>query len=101
VRLRALAFLLSLTVGDYLLWQWSIAGGHDILSLLAGCTLVPLAAVSVWRLVLTGAGLLSRAVGRSTATTSAARASHDAETTPQAPRRAAAESDSSSSKLAA
>jgi hypothetical protein len=49
VRLRALVFLLALCAGDYLLWGWSIADGHDIVSLVAGLTLLPLAAVSVAR----------------------------------------------------
>jgi hypothetical protein len=105
VRPRALLFLLALTVGDYLLWQWSIAGGHDVVSLLAGCTLVPLAAVSAYRLALAGASLLSwtarRTRARSRVTSPTKQASSDVQATPQARRHAGAEADSSSGKLAA
>jgi len=102
VRLRALLFLLVLTVGDYLLWQWSIAGSHDILSLLAGFTLVPLAAVSAWRLALAAAGLLSRVLGRPSANArAAARAAHAAEMARRTPPDPAVEPDSSSGRLAA
>lgn len=65
VRLRALVPLLVLTAVDYALWDWSIAGGHDIVSLVAGLTLLPLAAVSLGGLVLTGARLLGLLLGRS------------------------------------
>jgi hypothetical protein len=102
VRLRVLVFLLALTAGDYMLWQWSIAGGHDILSLLAGFTLVPLAAVSVGRLVLAGTQLLSRTVGRSSRSSVATRASRGGEPARRYSNDAAvAESDSPSGKLAA
>ncbi|HXP99499.1 MAG TPA: hypothetical protein VN845_05475 [Solirubrobacteraceae bacterium] len=105
MRPRALLFLLALTAGDYLLWQWSIAGGHDVVSLLAGCTLVPLGAVSAYRLVLAGASLLSwtarRTKARSRATAPAKQASPDVQATPQARRRTGTEADSSSGKLAA
>jgi hypothetical protein len=100
-----LLLLLALTAGDYLLWQWSIAGGHDILSLLAGCTLVPLTAISAYRLVLAGAGLLSwvarRSRARSGTNASTRRTAHGVQTTPQAQRQASVERDSSSGKLAA
>ncbi len=101
VRLRVLLLLLVLTAGDYLLWQWSITGAHDILSLLAGFTLVPLAAVSAGRLVLTGAQLASRVVGRPFATARGARALREAEATRQPPRDPAVEPNSSSGRLAA
>ncbi len=105
MRPRALLFLLALSAGDYLLWQWSIAGGHDIVSLLAGCTLVPLAAVSAYRLVLAGASLLSLGArlsrGRSRASAPAKRVSRGAQAPPQARRGSDAEADSSSGKLAA
>jgi hypothetical protein len=44
---RRLVFLTGLTVGDYLLWHWSLAGNHVALALVAGFTLVPLAVVYV------------------------------------------------------
>jgi hypothetical protein len=107
VRLRALVLLLVLTAGDYLLWDWSIADGHDILSLVAGLTLLPLAAVSIGALVLAGGRLLGFALGRSSTRARALtrvrvgqafRENH----TPEPPLAAAApESDSSSGRLAA
>jgi hypothetical protein len=63
VRLRAVAILLAGTAGDYLLWDWSIASSHDILSLVSGLTLLPLAALSVGVVALAGARGLSRVVG--------------------------------------
>ncbi len=101
MRLRALLFLLALTAGDYLLWKWSIAGGHDILSLLAGCTLVPLIAISAYRLVLVAAGLLSHAARRSSTSARAKRASQKVALAQRSPHNPAAESDSSSRRLAA
>ncbi|HEY5261269.1 MAG TPA: hypothetical protein VIJ33_04100 [Solirubrobacteraceae bacterium] len=101
MRTRALLLLLVLTAGDYLLWQWSIAGSHDILSLLAGFTLVPLVAVSAWRLALAGAGMLSYALGRPSAGARAARAAREAEAARQPPPDPAVEPNSSSGRLAA
>jgi hypothetical protein len=45
---RPSVFVLGLTVGDYLLWNWSLNNGHDVLALISGLTLPPLALVSVW-----------------------------------------------------
>jgi hypothetical protein len=101
VRLRALLFLLALTAGDYLLWKWSIAGGHDVLSLLAGCALVPLIAISAYRLVLAGASLLSHAARHSSTSARAKRASRKVALAQHSPHGPAAESDSSSRRLAA
>jgi membrane protein implicated in regulation of membrane protease activity len=67
VRLRALPLLLVLTGGDYALWTWSIAGGHDVLSLVAGLTLLPLAAVSLALMAVAGARLLAFALERPSA----------------------------------
>lgn len=47
MRLRTLALLLVLTAADYVLWEWSIAGGHDIASLVAGLALLPLVAITI------------------------------------------------------
>jgi hypothetical protein len=101
VRLRALVFLLVLTAGDYLLWDWSIADGHDVVSLVAGLTLLPLAAVSLGGLVLSGARLLGLLLGRSSTSTRAGRASREANASEQSRQASAAESDSSSGRLAA
>jgi hypothetical protein len=101
VRLRALLFLLVLTAGDYLLWDWSIAGGHDVVSLVAGLTLLPLAAVSIGGLVLTGARLLGLLLGRSSVPTRARRASRQANAQERPGGASASQSDSSSGRLAA
>lgn len=45
---RPLVFVIGLTVGDYLLWNWSLNGNHDVLALIAGLTLPPLAVACVW-----------------------------------------------------
>jgi hypothetical protein len=102
VRLRALVPLLVLTAVDYALWDWSIADGHDIVSLVAGLTLLPLAAVSLGGLVLAGARALGFLVGRSTGRARpGARASRGEAL--NGPRHTAStpEADSSSSRLAA
>ena len=48
---RPLVFVLVLTVGDYLVWNWSLNGNHDVLALASGLTLPPLALASLWMLV--------------------------------------------------
>jgi hypothetical protein len=55
---RPLVFVSGLTVGDYLLWNWSLSGDHGVLTLVSGLTLPPLAVVCVWLLVLNLARLL-------------------------------------------
>jgi len=44
---RPLALVLGLTAGDYLLWNWSLSGNHDVPALVSGLTLPPLAAASM------------------------------------------------------
>jgi hypothetical protein len=61
---RPLAIVSGLTIGDYLLWNWSLNGGHDVLALVSGLTLPPLAAAFVWLIALTGARLLARTTRR-------------------------------------
>jgi hypothetical protein len=56
--------LLALTVADYALWHWSIAGGHDILLLVSGLTLLPLAAATLALLALGAARLCGGALER-------------------------------------
>ncbi len=73
MRPRALAFLLVLTVADYMLWNWSIAGGHDIVSLVAGLTLLPLGTVSIAQLVLGAARIMGLLLGRPSHSTRARR----------------------------
>jgi hypothetical protein len=103
VRLRALVLLLALTAGDYALWDWSIAGGHDIVSLVAGLTLLPLAAVSLGGLVIMGGRLVRLLLGRPSGAMRAAHASReaDARARERARRTEPAECESSSGKLAA
>jgi hypothetical protein len=96
-----LVFLVVLTAGDYLLWDWSIADGHDIVSLVAGLTLLPLAAVSFGGLVLVGARLLAWLLGRSSTSARAGRASREADESKRPRHASASESDSSSGRLAA
>jgi hypothetical protein len=50
----------GLTIGDYLLWNWSLNGNHDVLALVSGLTLPPLAIVVLWLLAVTVARLLAR-----------------------------------------
>jgi hypothetical protein len=62
---RPLALLSGLTVGDYLLWNWSLNGSHDVLSLVSGLTLPPLAIACLWLLTLSLARLIARSNPRS------------------------------------
>ena len=62
---RPLVFLSGLTVGDYLLWNWSLNGNHDVLALISGLTLPPLGLAWVWLLALGAARLLARFTRRS------------------------------------
>jgi hypothetical protein len=55
---RPLVFVLVLTVGDYLVWNWSLNGNHDVIALASGLTLPPLALASIWLLAIGGARLL-------------------------------------------
>jgi hypothetical protein len=57
---RPLAIVSGLTIGDYLLWNWSLNGSHDVLALVSGLTLPPLAAAFLWLIALTGARVLAR-----------------------------------------
>jgi hypothetical protein len=61
---RPLVFVFGLTFGDYLLWSWSVNGNHDVLSLVSGLTLPPLAVVCAWLLTLSVARLLGHVASR-------------------------------------
>jgi hypothetical protein len=61
---RPLVFVSGLTVGDYLLWSWSLGGNHDVLALVSGLTLPPLAVACLWLLVLSLARLVARTARR-------------------------------------
>jgi hypothetical protein len=56
---RPLVFVSGLTVGDYLLWNWSLNGSHDVLVLVSGLTLPPLAVACLWLLALSVARLIA------------------------------------------
>ncbi len=110
---RPLVFVSGLTVADYLLWNWSLNSNHDVLALVSGLTLPPLAVASLWLLSLTVARLIARSArrpaGRAGRRTVGVRRStrrrHQraagAGSSPQEPATAATASGSSSSKLAA
>lgn len=61
---RPLVFVSGLTLGDYLLWNWSLNGNHDVIALISGLTLPPLAVVSLWLLALSTARLLAHLARR-------------------------------------
>ena len=62
---RPLAIVSGLTIGDYLLWNWSLNGHHDVLALISGLTLPPLAIALLWLLALTLARVLASTTRRS------------------------------------
>ena len=61
---RLLVFVSGLTVGDYLLWNWSLSGNHDVLALVSGLTLPPLAVACLWLLTMSAARLIARSARR-------------------------------------
>jgi hypothetical protein len=94
VRLRALPLLLALTAADYALWDWSIASGHDIVSLVSGLTLLPMAAITLGMLAVGGARLLRFVLG-GTARRPTARAGAEGASGGEGRHKAASEEDSS------
>lgn len=58
--LRPLVFLPGLTLGDYLLWHWSLSANHEVLALISGLSLPPLVVACVWLLTLTAGRLIAR-----------------------------------------
>jgi hypothetical protein len=62
---RPLVLVSGLTLGDYLLWNWSLNSNHDVLALIAGLTLPPLAIACLWLLAVTVARLIARYPRRS------------------------------------
>jgi hypothetical protein len=61
---RPLVFVSGLSVGDYLLWNWSLAGNHGVLALVSGLTLPPLAALCVALIALSLARLIAHTARR-------------------------------------
>ena len=84
--LRPLALVSGLTLGDYLLWNWSLNSNHDVLALISGLSLPPLAVACVWLIALNAARLIARNTSLGGTRTSTAEAGRDA----QAARAAAA-----------
>jgi hypothetical protein len=62
---RRLALICGLTLGDYLLWNWSLSANRDVLALLSGLTLPPLALACALLLALSFARLISHSARRS------------------------------------
>jgi hypothetical protein len=60
-----LALVSVLAVGDYLLWNWSLGGNHDVLALASGLTLPPQAIACIWLVALSIMRLFAHSVNRS------------------------------------
>jgi hypothetical protein len=65
VTYRPLAIVSGLTLGDYLLWNWSLNHNHDVLAVVAGLTLPPLALAWLWLLAVTLVRFTARTTRRS------------------------------------
>jgi len=65
VTYRPLAIVSGLTLGDYLLWDWSLKNNHDVLAVVAGLTLPPIALAWLWLLMVTLVRLTARSTRRS------------------------------------
>ncbi len=107
---RPLVLVFGLTVGDYLVWNWSLNANHDVLALVSGLTLPPLAVACLWLLALSVARLIARSARLPARHARAAAASLAREPAPRAnpagrpldePPTTAAPARSSSRKLAA
>jgi hypothetical protein len=61
VSFKPLALFSGLTASDYLLWNWSLNGNHDVLALVSGLTLPPLSVACLWLLATGIARLLGSA----------------------------------------
>lgn len=105
---RPLVFVSGLTVGDYLLWNWSLNSNHDVIALASGLTLPPLALAALWLLALSVARLVAgiarrpvarHGVGNGMARGPGARPSSDTVAVEESPARTAA--GASSRKIAA
>jgi hypothetical protein len=97
---RPLALVALLSLGDYLLWNWSLNGNHDIVALIAGVTLVPLLIALVWLLALGTTSLIAAAARRArtlpaarSGTYAAARSRHAGAAAPARDRRPATDSE--------
>lgn len=57
---RSLVLVSGLTVGDYGLWNWSLNANHDVVALISGLTLPPLAVACLWLVAVTAVRLIAR-----------------------------------------
>jgi hypothetical protein len=95
-----LPLLLAVVAADYALWDWSIASGHDIVSLVSGLTLLPMATIALGMLAVATARLLRFLLGGTAGRAAAVRTSADVEPTGET-RDKAASAEGSSGRLAA
>jgi hypothetical protein len=65
VTYRPLAIVSGLTLGDYLLWDWSLKHNHDVLAVVAGLTLPPIALAWLWLLMIAVVRVTARSTRRS------------------------------------
>jgi len=59
---RPLVTVPALTLGDLLLWHWSLAAHHEILALVSGLSLPPLGLASAWLVAFGCIRLVARGV---------------------------------------
>ena len=71
--------LSGLTLGDYLLWNWSLNANHDVLALVSGLTLPPLALACSWMIAATLIRIVRGTTRRSGRSAAAIRARATAE----------------------
>jgi len=57
---RPLVLVSGLTLGDYLLWNWSLNSNHDVQALVSGLTLPPLAVACLWLLAMSVMRVIAR-----------------------------------------
>lgn len=67
-----------LTLGDYVLWNWSLSNSHDIVALASGMTLIPLLIASAWLLAVAGAHLIAGIARRHSGVSARNRTRHPA-----------------------
>jgi hypothetical protein len=56
---RPLVFVSGATIADYLLWNWSVNANHEVISLVAGLTLPPLALATLVLLMISSLRLIA------------------------------------------
>ncbi|HUH81048.1 MAG TPA: hypothetical protein VLZ06_06945 [Solirubrobacteraceae bacterium] len=59
---RPLVTVPALTLGDLLLWHWSLAAHREVLALVSGLSLPPLAVASTWLVAFACVRVLARGV---------------------------------------